>query len=707
MAAHFYLHVATLFNTKPAKRKVVRKLLAICLLLSILVCSCNHAGNKLAPSTPYFDSVIARSERMYDAGDKLGALHYARTKHNEGNGLTVEDEMNYYAYISALVSRDFNDHEKSAELADTMLTILDKAGTDTKVTIRKIQALNIKADALYSKGLYNEAFKTYFNAKVLASTTEDPCAVSMFSYHMGMILYRQQKFTEASVYFKQSYSEMLSCVENFTYFYRKQELLDNIGLCYQKVGKFDSALIYYNKSLAYVRANYNKFPNKAQSVYETAEAVIYGNVADVFIGKGQLDTAIQMLNKSITVNLQMGYANTDAETDQVKLAEIYLKGDKLDELNRLLIYIRAELDTIPNKVVEIQCNNLMYRFCNRKNDSLLACRYAVAYIKLNDSFQAGNKLLMASDIEATVRAMEKQHQLSLLEKDKEKRDIYLVIAAVVALMAVIVILMVMRNSSRAERDLKMLKDLNLEIGDRKRQLEDVLYELEVRDKDKSRILRSVAHDVMSPISAISALTDILLTEGKDLNAEQWEMLDLIQEACGNSLSLSNEILDAADTIDPGTMVKERVDINKLVHSSVELLNAKAATKKQVITIEQETPGIFAMVNKGKIRRVLENLMGNAIKFSYENSSIQLSLTQAEGKVLITVKDSGIGIANKGSEHIFDMFTESKTYGTKGEKPHGIGLSIALQVARAHGGDIWFESEEGKGTTFYLSLPLNF
>jgi two-component system sensor histidine kinase VicK len=100
-------------------------------------------------------------------------------------------------------------------------------------------------------------------------------------------------------------------------------------------------------------------------------------------------------------------------------------------------------------------------------------------------------------------------------------------------------------------------------------------------------------------------------------------------------------------------------------------------------------------------------MGNAIKFSYENSSIQLSLTQAEGKVLITVKDSGIGIANKGSEHIFDMFTESKTYGTKGEKPHGIGLSIALQVARAHGGDIWFESEEGKGTTFYLSLPLNF
>ena len=662
--------------------------------------------SKPPASTPYFDSVIVYAERVYDSGDKMVALDYVRRKHNEAKDLNVEDEMNYYAYINSIIQKDFKDYDRSIDIADSMLSVLERGGYTATMPVRKIQALNIRADALYFKGLYNEAFKAYFNAKVLATATEDPCELSMFSYHMGMILYRQQKYTEASGYFKQSYSEMMSCVENFTYFYRKQEMLDNVALCYEKSGKYDSALLYYNKSLKYIHDNYNKFPNKKQSAYESAEAVIYGNMADVYLAKGETDTAIKLLNKSIAVNLQKGFTNADAEIDQMKLANIYRTQKNNVALKKLLDNVKAELDTLPNKVVEIQWNNLMYQYYNSISDSLSACKYAVSYIWQNDSFQASNKLLMTSDIEGTMKSMERQHQLSLLEKEKEKRDIYLIIVAIIAVMAIVVILMIMRSSSRAESDLKKLKELNNEIGAQKQRLETVLDELEAQDKEKSRILRSVAHDVMSPISAISALTDILMSENEHFSEEHNEMLELIQEACGNSLSLSNEILDAADTIDPRTMTKERTDINKLLHASIELLNVRAAKKKQAIVIEAETPNVFAMVNKSKVRRVLDNIIGNAIKFSYENTSIFVSLSHKEGDVLIRVKDSGIGISEKGKRGVFDMFTDSKMYGTSGEKPHGIGLSIALQVAKAHGGNIWLESEEGKGTTFYFTLPEN-
>ena len=98
---------------------------------------------------------------------------------------------------------------------------------------------------------------------------------------------------------------------------------------------------------------------------------------------------------------------------------------------------------------------------------------------------------------------------------------------------------------------------------------------------------------------------------------------------------------------------------------------------------------------------------NAIKFSFENGKIIVSLAKSGENIIISVKDSGIGIPEKNKHNIFDMFTESKMYGTSGEKPHGIGLSISLQVARLHGGDIWFESEEGKGATFHFSFPVNF
>jgi signal transduction histidine kinase len=112
----------------------------------------------------------------------------------------------------------------------------------------------------------------------------------------------------------------------------------------------------------------------------------------------------------------------------------------------------------------------------------------------------------------------------------------------------------------------------------------------------------------------------------------------------------------------------------------------------------------AYVNKDKIWRLFNNLISNAIKFSYERADIQIGIHRKDGRIRFSVKDKGIGIPEKNKSSIFDMFTESKMYGTSGEKPNGLGLSISLQIAKAHGGNIWFESEQGKGTTFYVDLP---
>ncbi len=382
----------------------------------------------------------------------------------------------------------------------------------------------------------------------------------------------------------------------------------------------------------------------------------------------------------------------------------------MPELGHLLNDIRAELDTVPNTFVQLQWNKLKFDYYLNTNDSGKALPYILAYNNFNDSFIEHNKVLMASDFNGHISRLERQHEINILQeerKERKERKIFSYIVLIIVLMAVIIITLILRYSAKAAKNVQMLTLLNDQVTEQKMKLENALNELEVKDKDKSRILRSVAHDVMSPISAVAALTDILIMESEDASEDHKEILGLIREACNNSLSLSRDILDAAVTIAPGKMAKEQVNINKLVSGCVELLAVRAAEKEQTLSFKSEVENLNAFVNKEKIWRVVNNLLMNAIKFSYEKSTILINLRLVKDEIVISVKDTGIGIPEKNKATVFDMFTESKMYGTSGEKPHGIGLSISLQVAKLHGGDIWFESEEGKGTTFFLSFPVNY
>lgn len=650
------------------------------------------------------DSAVAHADRMHDSGFKVKAAEYITYVHGNEGKLSLAEEMKYVTYCNILYM-DLGYFDKSIDLADSMIAILEKHGLNKNQKMF-MEIYNLKADALMAKGLYSEAYDYYYKAKSLAQNNVDSCSFTIYNHSLGIVLYRQQKYLDAVQYFKQSYNEALFCNPDFSNFYLKQELLDDIGLSYGKANIVDSAVVYYNKALKFIDDNKRNYPGKPAKAFESAEAVVWGNLADVYVAAGNFDSAKTLLKNSIRVNLQKDYTNSDAVLSQLKLADIYLSTKQFTDLRQLLTDIRAELDSIPGLYVEMQWNRLSAKYYEQLGDSVKAYRFMSAYLVKNDSIIQQNKALMSSDIEGKLKNQERQYQISLLQKNKKQDEMWLIAATVVIAMSVIIIFLVLRYSSRISKDMRSLTLLNEKVNEKQQQLELALKEVELRDKDKSRILRSVAHDVMSPISAISALTDILLNDSTQRSEEEKEMLRLIYEACNNSLNLSKDILEAADTIAPGNMHKERVDINKLVNNCVELLNAKAHIKNQRISVTSYNNDISAFVHKEKVWRVLNNLIGNAIKFSYENATIAVKVSKVGGNVVISVNDTGVGIPEKNRQHIFDMFTESKTYGTGGEKPHGIGLSISQQVVRAHDGDIWFESEEGRGTTFYVSLPLN-
>ncbi|MCW3124147.1 MAG: tetratricopeptide repeat protein, partial [Flavipsychrobacter sp.] len=575
---HYFHRLSGLYSI------VLKSILFLTLSILILFSACNYVENKQPVSTPQFDAIISKAERLSDAGNIKEAFDLVVSAHKAVKHLTVQDEMNYFTYVSSVYRRNFNDIDNYIASADSMIAILDKQGHIPGFSDKYyVLAYNMKAEGMSSSGLYIESYEYYYKSKTLAQRNADSCSLSYFTYNLAMVLYRQQKYDEAARQFLQSFNESRYCPDKFSHFYHNQELLDNIGLSYSGAQKHDSALWFYKKAISYIDSNYMRYA-KSENVYITAKAVVYGNMGNAYMAMHQYDTATKLLKKSIAINLQKGYTNEDALLDQVKLATLYYNTGQIENMKELLIDIKAELDSIPNKSVELSWNKLMWNYYDHEHDSVKAYRYARAFVIQNDSFLAHNKVLMTSDISGRIRSLERQNHINLLKKDNEQERLYLIIAILVAVMALTIVVVVMKNAKKTRKNLAKLTDLNNKVKEQNERLELALGALEDKDKDKSRILRSVAHDVMNPIAAISALSDILSSEADNYSDEHREMLELIKEACSNSLSLSKDILEASMTMDPSSMEKEWIDINRLVRDSVRLLSIQATAKQQSITV---------------------------------------------------------------------------------------------------------------------------
>ncbi|MBX2907344.1 MAG: tetratricopeptide repeat-containing sensor histidine kinase [Taibaiella sp.] len=673
-----------------------------------MLCSCTQRNTESREITPELARFFRYTDSLGDAGFVPQALDTVLKMRSERAGdMTVADQVAYYEYLNVIYNHR-GENDKSIAVADSMIELLDKQGDEEDKTISrwKIVAFNMKADGLFATGSYTDAYNYYHLAQLLAMQSKDSCALRTYTYSLAMTLYRQQRYEQSAERFKEAYRQAHYCEEDFNVFYFKQEILDNIGLCYNALKKYDSAMHYYKRALTYLNHMTGKFPIKQMHVYEAPKAVVYGNMAEVFMHLGQHDSARVLYEHSIAINLQKGYANSDALIDQVKLAALYFKLGEPNLAKGTLDMVKVELDTIPDKSVETMWHKLMWQYNELRGDSLASFRHLRMYMVRNEEQANANKALMETDLDMRVRDVQKQYKINMLISDRKQQKVYMVIMAIFAGMALAIVILVLRNSRRTQRHVTELRNLNNEILEQRRKLQETLEKLQAKEKDNSRILKSVAHDVMSPIAAIVSLADIMINDPNASRDEQLEIAGMIKEASTNSLTLSKDILQASRDIGDNTLKKEKTDINQLIRKAVDLMSVKAHDKGQKIELSLPDAPVYANVDGDKIRRVLMNILSNAVKFSYENTVIKLTMIAAAGNVHITVTDSGIGISEKHKGHVFDMFTDARMVGTAGEPSHGLGLSISLQVIRSHGGDIWFESEEGKGTAFHISFPAN-
>ena len=212
---------------------------------------------------------------------------------------------------------------------------------------------------------------------------------------------------------------------------------------------------------------------------------------------------------------------------------------------------------------------------------------------------------------------------------------------------------------------------------------------------------NLAHELRSPVTRIRGCAETTLTGSENL-ADYRAMTASTIEECDHLLALINTTLDISEAEAGVVKLKPAdFDLAKVVRDMCDLFRPVAEDK--AVLIREEIPaGCQVRADREKIQRSLANLLDNAIKYSRANGSVAVSLREAEAHVLISVKDTGIGISSQDLPHIFERFYRSEA--SRSEPGNGLGLSLARALVRAHGGDITVESVPGAGSTFVVALP---
>lgn len=223
------------------------------------------------------------------------------------------------------------------------------------------------------------------------------------------------------------------------------------------------------------------------------------------------------------------------------------------------------------------------------------------------------------------------------------------------------------------------------------------------NQSKDHILTTVAHDLRDPISGIIGLCRMM--EKSDPHGQNNLYLKLIKESCHHSLHIMEELLEMAELEnDSFRMNKNPEIIGEIILDVISGFEQLAREKKIHLKADLPRRKVVAMVSRPRIQRVLTNILSNAMKFTSQGGNVVISLKQSHNKVIIQIRDTGIGIPKELTPGIFDKFTKGKRSGLDGEKTHGLGLFICKQIMEHHQGNISLDSEEGKGTQLTLELP---
>ncbi len=536
------------------------------------------------------------------------------------------------------------------------------------------------------------------------------------------------KYDEAYFYFTQSYK----LASNIRDSLHMAVALHNMATVFKELGQYDRALDYLNLSqqISYKIKDYE------------GEAYNDDEIGDILIRKGAYDSALHSLFFSLKVSRSLKMAiNELVPRTIIKIAQAYLT---LNEIEKAMVYYdtayllfnetdnefgRAQVDLGRGKIylkekkyteaitlfetsvttahqanswsLEIECYESLANVYEQIGDYKKSLGFYKQFKLLEDSLfsQGMQAKLLQDQLRFETSAKEDQiKQLTKLEElrrgEMEKQGLVRNILAVVTALTIILLFSVYRSGQRKIQINKLLVENQEEIRKRSKELEQL-------NQVKDKFFSIISHDLRSPINALSAILDMM--DKGQIKPEEFSKLNKeLRLQFNQTKTLINNLLDwALLQMDKLKIQIETINLHKLVEENFKLLGSlhtKEIHMQNNIPLETLCLGDLNIVSL-----VLRNLVLNSIKFTESGGSVVASSTEEGGYIVVSIKDTGIGIDPEAQKMIFAKTAGYSTRGTANEKGTGLGLILCKEFVERNGGKIWLESEVGKGSSFYFTI----
>lgn len=241
----------------------------------------------------------------------------------------------------------------------------------------------------------------------------------------------------------------------------------------------------------------------------------------------------------------------------------------------------------------------------------------------------------------------------------------------------------------------------------KRTISSQTEELKRTILGRDKLYSVIAHDLRSPIASIRMVMEVLINgiQRETLDPDMYDLLIMANRLTDDSFTLLDNLLKwtKSQTGRLSTVYQDDVDLMNLVRGVVEVIRGVAKLKNITVNLNGNTARI-ARLDIDMAKTALRNLLSNAVKFSYDGSEVEVVIKEEENRVVIDVIDQGAGINKEKQKLLFKADTHFTSFGTGNEEGSGLGLLLCNEFVKRNGGELWFTSEEGKGSVFSFYIP---
>ncbi|MBN2487063.1 MAG: tetratricopeptide repeat protein [Bacteroidales bacterium] len=637
---------------------------------------------------------------------------------------------------------------KSEEIIDTLPEIAAKYSSKAReiahnlyMPEREALANKLLGESKLRLEEYYEARKHLIFASNYYENSNNKILLGKVKYLLGLNEYYLSNYTSAIDYYLFAYNifsqnNMLPETAN---------LLQNLGLVYHSVDEFEKAGKYYNKALQLINEtgnneniaglyqnlgilNYNSGNDSLALIYYSKSAahykqkhdlkglgITYSNLGLIELRKNKPHEAFEYFEESMQYFIKSGFRVGQMWAhNNMGTSLLVQKNYSLAETNFLKsLSIAREIGSTEGIMSNYAELSKFYEKQNQFNKSL---QYFKLYTSIKDSVNTFNAKEKIKELEKIYLTESKEsYKAGLIEKTKQQKEKIWAISGflTILLLAVIVVVTAFYEKRNAERKLARHKtELEKLIEKRTKELQQQISErktAEESDKLKSAFLANMSHELRTPMNAIIAFSNFLREPG--LNEERRiEYLDHITTAGDSLLRLIDDIIDIAKI--ESKQLKLFIQPTNLNRLFSELYKVYGETRAKIIkktirfNLITDNEYYYIINTDGqRLKQVLSNLIENAFKYT-DKGKIEIGFETTENSVTLFVSDTGIGIPADKHELIFDRFYQLNHLNDRKVCGTGLGLAISKNLVKLLGGQIWVDSEPGRGSTFTIRIPVD-